>query len=142
MHQAKKGDRVRVHYSGKLDDGFVFDSSLMREPLEFTIGAGELILAFEEAVIGMWKKETKSFTVPANDAYGSYDEKMLMTAEIDKFPPDVKIRVGEQLELTKPGGHSLVVTVTKITDNEATLDANHPLAGKDLTFDIELVEIL
>ncbi len=142
MAKAKVGDTVRVHYIGTLDDGTVFDSSMGREPLEFTLGENEVIPGFEEAVIGMEPGERKSITIPSDEAYGPYYEDMVLTVDRSEFPPDLELEVGQRLQVRQADGYVFAVTVTEITDDEVTLDANHPLAGEDLTFAIELVEIL
>ncbi len=142
MAQAKIGDIVKVHYTGKLDDGTVFDTSLGREPLEFKIGEGEIIPGFENAVIGMSPGETKTVRVPAEEAFGPYYEEMVLEIERDQLPPDLEPYVGQQLQVRQADGEILIVRVTEVTDTKVKLDANHPLAGKDLIFDIQLLEIL
>ena len=141
MAQAKIGDTVRVHYTGKLDDGSVFDSSQDSDPLEFTIGEGEVILGFENAIVGMEPGQKKTVEIPADEAYGFHNEEMIATVDRDQFPEDVQPEIGQQYEMQRDDGESFVMTVTEITDDEVTLDANHPLAGEDLTFDLELMEI-
>ncbi len=141
MTQAKKGDKVKVHYTGKLDDGTVFDSSRDREPIEFTLGAGEVIPGFEAAVEGMQVGETKTTTIPAEEAYGPHRDDMILMVERSKFPPHIEPEVGQQLQLRQEDGQTIIVTVAAVTEDTVALDANHPLAGEDLTFDIELVEI-
>jgi peptidylprolyl isomerase len=139
--QAQEGDRVRVHYTGRLDDGTIFDSSKNREPLEFVIGEGEIIPAFEEAVVGMHEGEKKTILIPSDQAYGPRREELLLRVAHEQFPPDLKPYVGQQLEMIQSDGQSLIVVVVEVDDEGVTLDANHPLAGKDLTFEIELVEV-
>ena len=141
MAQAKKGDMVQTDYLGKLDDGTIFDSSKERGPLEFTIGAGQLLPGFEQGVIGMNEGETKTVKIPAVEAYGLHREDMILTVDRSDFPPDVDPKVGEQLDVHQPDGSVNVVVVTKISEAGVILDANHPLAGKDLTFDIRLLKI-
>ncbi len=141
MEQAKNGDQVKVHYTGKLNDGTVFDSSEGREPLEFTLGEGQVIPGFESAVVGMEKGENKTTNIPSEEAYGPHYQEMVLVVPRSQFPPDVNPQVGDQLQLRQPNGQSFNVNVTDITPDSVTLDANHPLAGKDLTFDIRLVEI-
>ncbi len=141
MAQAKTGDTVKVHYTGRLDDGCVFDSSAEREPLEFTIGTGQLIPGFDTAVLDMAPGESKTVRIPPDQAYGPYHEQMVVEADRGQFPPDLNPEIGQQFESTGEDGQSFVVTVTAIEGDKITLDANHPLAGRDLTFDIELVEI-
>jgi len=141
MAQAKNGDTVKVHYTGRLADGTVFDSSMDREPLQFTIGQGQIIPGFEQAVIGMNPGESKTATIPADEAYGPRLEEMVQTLDKSEFPADLDPKVGDQLQVHLAGGRTIRVTVTDISDSTVTLDANHPLAGKDLTFEIQLVEI-
>lgn len=141
MAQAKQGDTVRVHYTGKLEDGTVFDSSEGSDPLEFTIGEGEVIPGFENAVVGMEPGQKKTVTIPADEAYGFHQDELIATVGRDQFPDDVKPEMGQQYEMQRDDGETFVMTVTEITDDEVTLDANHPLAGEDLTFDLELVGI-
>ena len=142
MAQAKKGDTVKVHYTGKLDDGTVFDSSLEREPLQFTIGEGQLIPDFEEGVVGLSPDESKTVNIPADKAYGPHHEEMIMEVSRDQFPKDLEPRVDQRLQVSQPDGQSFVVLVTGVSETSVTLDGNHPLAGKDLAFDIQLVEIV
>lgn len=141
MAEARAGDTVRVHYTGTLDDGSVFDSSRGREPLEFTVGAGQVIPGFDEAVTGMQPGEEKRVTIPADDAYGQRRPEMVGSIRREQFPPGIQPAVGQQLQMSQQG-HTFVVTVTEVSDDEVTLDANHPLAGEDLTFQLELVEIV
>jgi peptidylprolyl isomerase len=141
MTQAKNGDIVKVHYTGKLDDGSIFDSSVDRGPLEFTIGDGNIIPGFVQAVIGMNPSESKTIKIPSDEAYGPHREEMVMAIEREKFPSHISPEVGQQLQVPKTDGNTVVFLVTDVTESQVTLDANHPLAGKDLTFDIELREI-
>jgi peptidylprolyl isomerase len=142
MANAKNGDTVKVHYTGKLEDGTVFDSSVDREPLQFTLGRGEVIPGFEEVVVGMQPDESKSATLPADKAYGPHRPEMVVTVEKERFPDDLEPEVGQQLQMRQAEGQTIVVAVTEVSESSVTLDANHPLAGKDLTFDIQLVEIV
>ena len=150
MAQAQKGDKVRVHYTGKLDDGEVFDSSecvddgcgCQTGPLEFTIGEGQVIPGFESAVVGMQPGESKQVNIPMDEAYGPHLEEMVGIVEKDRLPEGLDAQVGAQLEVTREDGESFPVLITAVTDTEVVLDANHPLAGRDLTFDITLIEIL
>ena len=142
MAQAKTGDTVRIHYTGKLDDGRVFDSSLEQEPLEFTIGQNQVIPGFEQAVIGMSPGESANISIPADQAYGERQEELVLEIERSEFPDDLKLEINQQLQLNEPNGEELIVTVTEIFDSSVTLDANHPLAGHNLNFDLQLVEIL
>ncbi len=137
----KKGDTVKVHYKGTLADGEVFDSSEGREPLGFTVGGGQVIVGFEEGVIGMEVGEKKTVNIPCAKAYGEHDPKMVIEAPLEQVPPDLKPEVGMMLEVGGTGGELLRTRVTAITESHIVLDANPPLAGKDLTFAIELVEI-
>jgi FKBP-type peptidyl-prolyl cis-trans isomerase 2 len=141
MPEAKKGDTVKVHYTGKFDDGTVFDSSLDREPLVFQIGEGSVIPAFEQAVEGMNPGEAKNETIAADQAYGPHLEEMMTEVDRKLFPPNAKLEVGQMLQIPREDGKTLNVTIIKVTEDKVTLDANHPLAGKDLIFNIELVEI-
>ncbi len=141
MTQAKSGDSVKVHYTGKLADGTQFDTSESQEPLEFTVGAGEVIPGFEQAVVGMTPGESKTATIAAGDAYGDYDDELVMEVERAQFPPNITPEVGLRLQLRQPDGESFAAIVTEVADDTVTLDANHPLAGQDLTFEIRLVEI-
>jgi FKBP-type peptidyl-prolyl cis-trans isomerase 2 len=142
MTQAKKGDIVQVHYTGKLEDGTVFDTSRSRHPLQFTIGKGQVIEGVEQAVDGMNIGEAKTATIPAEKAYGPRRDDMIVTVNRDQFPSDVKPDVGQRLEITQENDQVILVTVTDSTEATITLDANHPLAGKALTFNLELVGIL
>jgi peptidylprolyl isomerase len=133
---------VRVHYTGKTDDGVVFDSSREREPLEFTMGQGQLIPGFEKAVEGMKIGDSTTVRIPADQAYGEKHEDMVVDISRQQIPPDISPEVGMVLQMQQPNGMPLNVTVTQVTDDSVTLDANHPLAGQALTFEIELVEIV
>ncbi len=141
MTQAKKGDNVKIHYTGKLEDGTVFDSSQGHDPLAFTIGSGQVIPGFEEAVIGMSKGDSKNVTIPVDKAYGPRNEELVLTAPRNQVPPDLNPEVGQKLEMGGPDGQLIIVEVVDLSDEHITLDANPPLAGKELIFDIELVEI-
>jgi peptidylprolyl isomerase len=141
MSTAKQGDTVYIHYTGKLNDGIVFDSSKNREPLEFEIGKGEVIPGFENAVLDMEVGQTKTFTVVASEAYGPHHEEMILKVEKDRLPDDIKPEVGQHLQAHRPDGGVLNFMVVDVSEKEVTLDANHPLAGRDLTFEIELVSI-
>lgn len=141
MAQAKQGDTVKVHYTGKLDDGTVFDSSAGRDPLEFTVGSGQLIPGFDAGVIGMSLGESKTVQIPSDEAYGPHHDEMVIVAGRDEFPPEIAPAIGDQLQMRHETGQVIMVTVTEVSDANVILDANHPLAGKDLIFDIELVEV-
>ncbi len=142
MKQAKNGDTVKVHYTGKLEDGLVFDTSKNREPIQFTIGEGKVLKGLENAVIDMNPSESKTVTIQAAEAYGSYRDELAVTVERKELPENLNVKVGQRLHMTQPNNQKIVVTITDISEGRVTLDANHPLAGKDLTFDIQLVEIV
>lgn len=142
MSQVKNTDTVKVHYTGKTDDGVVFDSSRDREPLEFTMGQGQLIPGFEKAVEGLLVGESTSVRIPSDEAYGEVREDMIVDISRAQIPPDIQPEVGMVLQMQQPNGMPLNVTVKEVTDETVKLDANHPLAGQALTFDIELVEIV
>ncbi len=142
MAAAKSGDKVKVHYTGKLADGSVFDSSDGREPLEFTIGDGSVIPDFDAAVEGLSAGESITREIEAESAYGKYIDELVMEIERTQLPQEIPYEVGRQLQIPQEDGRAAVVTITNVTDSSVTLDANHPLAGKDLTFQIELVEIV
>ena len=149
MAQAKKGDMVKVHYTGKLDDGSVFDSSECDDddcgcssgPLEFTIGEGQVIPGFEQAVEGMSIGESKTVHIPVDQAYGERLEEMVAHVPRTDLPPDMEPEVGHQLEVTQEDGNVFPVMIMAVTETEITIDANHPLAGQNLNFEIRLVEI-
>jgi peptidylprolyl isomerase len=142
MVQAKKGDAVKVHYTGKLEDGTVFDSSADRDPLQFTIGEEKTIPGFERAVLGMSPGESKTEKVPADQGFGPYREELVVDIDRRKIPAGVELKVGQHLKLPKASGRTTEVLVTGVSESEVTFDANHPLARDDLIFDIQLVEIL
>ena len=139
--QARSGDTVRVHYKGTLGDGQVFDSSEGREPLEFTLGTGQVIAGFDEAVTGMRPGEEKEVTIPSAEAYGDPREELILRVGRENFPEGVEPEVGQQFQVSQEG-QPFVVTVIDVADDAVTLDANHPLAGEDLTFALQLVQIL
>jgi peptidylprolyl isomerase len=141
MTRAKQGDTVKIHYRGTLADGTVFDSSEGRDPLSFTIGSGQVIAGFEEAVVGMARDEKKNVTIPVDKAYGPRNEELIITVPRGQVPPDIKPEAGQRLQMQGPQGQPVIVVVTEVTKEEIKLDANPPLAGKDLVFDIELIEI-
>ena len=141
MAQAQNGDTVKVHYTGKLDDGTIFDTSAEREPLQFTIGEGQLISDFEQAVVGMNPGDSKTVQIPADNAYGPHLEDRIMVIDRNEFPKDLEPKVDQMLQVNQPDGNSFVVKVTDVSESKVTLDGNHPLAGQDLTFDIQLTEI-
>lgn len=141
MSQVQNGDTVRVHYTGKLEDGTVFDSSKGREPLEFTIGQEQVIPGFEQAVVGMTPGESKSERIEMEQAYGPRNEALVVNVGRQDFPDDMTPQVGDRVNLRRDDGRLIPVLITEVTDTEVTLDANHPLAGQNLVFDIELVDI-
>jgi len=142
MADVKHGDTVKVHYTGSIDDGTVFDSSWEGEPLKFTVGQGTVIKAFESAVVGMSVGETKKVDIPSEDAYGPYRNDLVINVKRSVFPPHIEPIEGLIIELNKPGGGTLQAIIIEVTQDSVTLDANHPLAGKDLTFEIDLLEII
>jgi len=141
MQQVKNGDIVRVHYHGKLTDGTTFDSSEGLTPLEFEVGAGMMIPGFDSGVLGMSIGEKKTINIPAEEAYGLVQDDLLMEFPIDRFPPDMKPEVGMTLNMSNGQGQQFPVVIADVKDDVVILDANHPLAGKELIFDIEMVEI-
>lgn len=142
MEQVKEGDKVKVHYTGKLSNGEQFDSSVGREPLEFTVGAGQMIKGFDAAMPGMELGEKKTINIQPEDAYGERSEEALIEFPKANVPPDMPLEVGMQLSLRNQDGQPFPVTVSEIKDDVIVLDGNHMLAGKELVFDIELVEIV
>lgn len=142
MAEAKLGDKVRVHYTGLLDDGTVFDTSVGREPFGFTIGENTVIPGFENAVVGMKVGDKKTISIPPGDAYGEYLDDLVVVINRSQIPPEIDAEVGMVLQVKSENGTATYVTVTDITDDAVTLDGNHPLAGKSLTFEIELLEIV
>lgn len=137
---AGDGDTVSVHYTGTLDDGSQFDSSVGGDPLEFTLGEPGLIAGFERAVYGMRVGETKTVTIPAAQAYGPRNETLVMELDLDKFPGG-SATVGQQMQVTFSSGRSAIAVVTEVSETTATVDANSRLAGQDLTFEIKLVSV-
>jgi FKBP-type peptidyl-prolyl cis-trans isomerase 2 len=142
MTQAKQGDTVKVHYTGTLEDGTQFDSSQGRDPLEFTLGGGNLIPGFENAVIGMCAGDSKSVTIPADQAYGPHREHLTQNVPRSAMPEDIELSEGMVLHAEGPEGQSLSFTVLSFDQESVKVDGNHPLAGKDLTFALSLVEIV
>ncbi|MCG6883019.1 MAG: peptidylprolyl isomerase [Silicimonas sp.] len=142
MSDAKAGDTVKIHYTGTLADGSKFDSSEGRDPLEFTLGSGQVIPGFDKAVTGMTVGEAQTVEIPSEDAYGPHDPNGRQSFPRDKVPDDIPLDIGTRLQLSGPQGQPIMVTVAEVTESEVILDANHPLAGQDLTFEIELVEIV
>ncbi|WP_116598687.1 FKBP-type peptidyl-prolyl cis-trans isomerase [Primorskyibacter marinus] len=141
MTEVKTGDTVRIHYTGTLADGSTFDSSAGRDPLEFTVGSGQIIPGLDKAMPGMAVGDSKKVEVVADDAYGQPDPAARQSVPRTEIPADIPLDLGTQLQVQTPDGQTMAVTVAEVTEEQVTLDANHPLAGKDLTFDIELVEI-
>jgi peptidylprolyl isomerase len=142
MSEVKFGNTVRVHFAVKLEDGTVFDSTFNTEPLTFTIGMGQVITGFENGVIGMSPSTTKTINIPFDEAYGPYYEDMVTEVNRDEFPADFNFEVGQHMELLEQNGQPALFTVLKVSDSTVTMDKNHPLAGKDLIIDIQLLEIL
>jgi peptidylprolyl isomerase len=141
MRQAKQGDTVKVHYTGTLKDGTVFDTSKNREPLEVTLGRGAVIRGFENAVVGMSVGETKEFEIGAADGYGPRREELVIQVEKKILPQDVEPQEGMALRLKGPEQEVIPAVITEVSDDTVTIDANHPLSGQDLMFVVELAEI-
>lgn len=141
MQQAQNGDTVQVHYTGTLEDGTVFDTSADGEPLEFTLGEGRLIPGFESGVVGMAIDESKTITIPAEQAYGPYRPELVVQLARSEFPEEMELQPGQHLQMGREGHPPMILRVAEATDAEVTLDANHPLAGKELTFEVRLVAI-
>ncbi|WP_238363943.1 FKBP-type peptidyl-prolyl cis-trans isomerase [Mesobacterium pallidum] len=141
MTEVKQGDTVQIHYTGTLADGSTFDSSAGRDPLQFQVGSGQIIPGLDKALPGMTVGDSKTVEVPADEAYGQANPEAMQQIPRDQVPDDIPLDLGTRLQLQGPQGQPIPVTVTEVTDAHVTLDANHPLAGKDLTFAIELVAI-
>lgn len=139
--KATKGSKVKVHYTGRLNSGEQFDSSAGREPLEFEVGAGMMIKGFDDAVMGMAVGDKKTITIPPHEGYGESNPEMIVEFPRDRFPADLVPEVGMQLNMSNGAGQNFPVTITQVQETSVTLDANHFLAGKDLIFDIEMVEV-
>lgn len=142
MQQVKKGDKIKIHYHGRLNDGTVFDSSNGRQPLEFEVGSGMVIPGFDAGVTGMSVGEKKTINIPFMEAYGPVQNEMIIEFPKTNFPAEMKPEVGMQLNMSNQSGQQFPVVIKEIKDEVIVLDANHPLAGKDLIFDLELVEIV
>ena len=142
MTQAKDGDTVRVHYTAKLEDGKVVDTTADQDPWQFTLGEGRVIPGFKEAIIGMSPGESKTVKVPSDRAYGSHRKERILVIDRGRFPKHITPEVGQHLRIPKQDGTTATVTVTAVSDSKVTIDGNHPLTGKDLTFDIQLLEIV
>ena len=141
MTEVKSGDPVSIHYTGTLADGTTFDSSQGRDPLQFTVGSGQIIPGLDKALPGMSVGDTKTVNVPAEEAYGPADPNGRQSVPREQIPADIPLDPGTQLQVKTPQGQVVNVTVAEVSDETVVLDANHPLAGKELTFDVELVEI-
>jgi FKBP-type peptidyl-prolyl cis-trans isomerase 2 len=140
--KAKEGDVVKVHYTGKLKDESVFDSSQNSDPLEVTLGTGQVIPGFEKAVVGMDVGDSKTVEIAAEDAYGSYRDELVVEIDKERIPEDLTVEVGQQLVLRQAEGPPIRVKVKNMTEQSVTLDANHPLAGQDLIFEVQLIKIV
>jgi FKBP-type peptidyl-prolyl cis-trans isomerase 2 len=141
MRPVKKGDRVKVHYTGKLADGTIFENSRQGEPLLFQTGEGKIIPGFEQAIIGMAAGEIKTVKLDHSEAYGPYHPELVIEVERSELPPDVELMVGHQVEFQLRKDQTALATITRVSDSKVTLDANHPLAGKEVIFEIELLGI-
>jgi peptidylprolyl isomerase len=142
MQGVQQGDTVKVHYTGTLDSGEVFDSSIDGEPLQFTVGNHDLIAGFEQAVLGMLPGDEKTTKISAVRAYGNHQKELVVEIDRKNMSDDTELQIGQRVQINQPDGQEFVMTVADLTDDKVTLDANHPLAGKDLTFDISLIEIV
>lgn len=142
MTQAKNGDTIRIHYTGTLRDGEQFDSSAGREPLEFVLGTGQIIRGLEAGILGLAKGDTKKVDIAAVDAYGDHDPQKTQKVKREMIPPEIELTVGLQLGARTDSGEQIMFTIIELSDDEVTMDGNHPLAGKDLIFDIEIVDII
>jgi FKBP-type peptidyl-prolyl cis-trans isomerase 2 len=141
MASAAAGDTVRIHYTGRLDDGTVFDSSEGREPLEFTLGSGQVIPGFDSAVTGMDVDQLKTVTIPPDEAYGPHRADLMLPVSRSRLPEGIDPHLGERLQMSSADGQTFQVTVAETHSDRLVLDANHPLAGQSLTFDIQLVSV-
>ncbi len=138
---AANGKKVKVHYTGTFDDGQVFDSSREAQPLEFEVGAGQVIPGFDQAVVGMGVGESKQVRIPEDEAYGPYNPEMVFDADHSQFEEGMNPQVGQQFQTQMQDGTPMMLTVREVSEEKVVLDANHPMAGKTLNFDIEVVEI-
>lgn len=141
MTEAKTGDKVRLHYTGTLNDGSIFDSSQGRDPLEFTVGSGQIIPGLDSAIPGMQVGDQKTVTIECKDAYGPHDPNAQQAVPRAQIPDGIPLEPGTRLQAQTENGQTMSVVVVAVNDNEVVLDANHPLAGQDLTFDIKLVAV-
>jgi peptidylprolyl isomerase len=142
MDQAKTGDKVKVHFTGYLEDSTIFGSTMDEEPFEFTIGEKNMLAGFENAVIGMQKGDTKTITLPPEEAYGPHKKELVHVMDRSSFPQEINLEIGKRLRVRTQDGKYAIVTVKEITEESIVIDENDPLTGKTLTFKIELVDIL
>ena len=142
MAEAKNGDKVRVHFTGRLVDGTVFGSTLDEEPFEFTVGDKNMLPGFENAIVGMQKGETRTIYLPPEEAYGPYKKELVHIMDKSSFPQEIDLDIGKQLRIRTKEGEHKIVTIKDFTEDHIVIDENDPLAGKTLTFNIELVEII
>ncbi len=141
MSKVKDGDTVKVHYTGKLENGDVFDSSREKEPFEFTVGDKAVIPGFEKGVLGMEVGDSKTIEIPPEEAYGEKQDELVVEVKKSEFPEDITPTIGQRLQIKQGDGNPIVVTITDLTEESITLDANHPLAGYTLFFDVEVLDI-
>ncbi|MBW2029995.1 MAG: peptidylprolyl isomerase [Deltaproteobacteria bacterium] len=141
MSKVKSGDTVKIHYTGKLSDGEVFDDSREREPFEFTVGSGHVMPGIDKGVLGMETGDKKSLEIPPDDAFGPRREELVIEVEKAELPPEIAPAVGQRLQMRQPNGNFVDLIIVAADENTVTLDANHPLAGQTLFFDLELVEV-
>ena len=141
MSAVKKGDTLQVHYTGKTTDGEIFDSSSGREPLQFEVGAGQMIPGFDKGVEGMSVGDKKTISIPAAEGYGDWNEENVIAFPTENIPPDMKLEPGMELNLQSDTGQPVQVTVLEVQPDQVLLDANHFLAGEDLIFEVELVDV-
>ncbi len=142
MAEVKFGDTVKVHYSIRLEDNSVFDSTFNAQPFQFTIGQGQVIPGFEQAIIGMSPGTSKTIKVPSDEAFGPHREELIVEVDRNLFPPELKLEIGQHLQIPQPDSQPIIATVVNLTESKVILDENHPLAGKDLIIDIQLLEIV
>lgn len=142
MKQASNGDTVKVHYTGRLEDGTIFDSSVNRQPLQFIIGENQVIRGLEQSVIGMATGESKTAKIAAEDAFGPHRMELVLQVDRGQFSEELEPQVNKQVQVSREDGQTFAATITDVSEPTVTLDANHPLAGKDLTFDLQLVDVV